>query len=535
MFKASRVILPGALVALIGAQSCDYQEVEPGPQYSSAAEQLAAEFGEGVSQDAVDRVVVVSKDLVLESRGRGISDLITNLKAHLALRGIDGKVLDGIIDSTLGDPLPGVNLAQSGGTGSVTQPLTPNNPNKQHYECPPMNLTGTKESCVQLLDAVITKTEKSVTKTEFHARAAQKIQADNEIMAQPQSFQDQAKEYLGDLTANVYQFGVDVAAIRAEYTLRDAGLCDAELVDGKEIARMRGIEEAEEILRQMIGRSNMTLAPQGGECLRIGQAGAQTKALIDAAVKKWIEDEPLCPDTSRSNANVQDAEKYRKDGIDHGIQALTTSIWVGTIRNGVPYGLTEYIVVKVDNCTPKDQIRYTTSPLVVDLDGDGLDLSTDRVTFDLLATGQPQKVTWPGPTEGLLALDLNGDGRVTSGRELFGNRSDCAGGKCADGAAALAAHDDNADGKIDRKDAVFGSLRIWVDRNHDGQSQPAEVAPLTDHGIQSLSLKASYFERKVPAGRISLSLTVETKAGPRTAYDVWFDNLVAPGFPTPLD
>jgi len=536
MFKASRVILPGALLLLIGAQSCDYQEAEPGPQYSSAADQLAAEFGEGVSQDAVDRVVKVSKDLVLENRGRGISDLITNLKALLALRGIDGKVLDEIIDSTLGDPLPGVDLSQSttNGTGSVTQPLSPNNPNKQHYECPPMNLTG-KESCVQLIDAAILQTTKGVTAPDFETKATQKIEIETDLGNQPQDFKDFAIHYLTDLSKKVYKFGTDVAAIRAEYILRDAGLCDAEVVDGKEIARMRGIEEAEKILRQLIGRTNLTLAPQGGECLRIGQTGAQTQAIIEGEIKKWVEAKPLCPDTSRSNANVQEAEKYRKEGIDRGIKSLTTTIWVGKIRNGIPWGLNEYTVVNVDNCTAKDQIRYTTSPLVVDLDGDGLELRTDRVSFDLLATGQPQEVTWPGPAEGLLALDLNGDGRVTSGRELFGNRSDCASGTCADGAAALAVHDDNADGRIDQKDAVFGALRIWVDRNHDGRSQPSEVAPLSEHGIKSLSLKATYFDQKVPAGRISLSLSVETTAGPRTAYDVWFDNLASPGFPTPLD
>ena len=326
-----------------------------------------------------------------------------------------------------------------------------------------------------------------------------------------------------------------MAAIRAEYTLRHAGLCDAEQIDGKEIARLRGIEDAEKILRQMIGRQDLTLAPKGGECVRIGQTGAQTQARIEAEIKKWVQANPLCSDTNASNPNVVEAEKYRKEGIDRGIKALTTTIWVGTIRKGIPKNMTQYTVVTVDNCTPKDQIRYTTSPLVLDLDGDGLELTTDRVSFDLLATGQPQKVTWAGASEGILALDLDNDGRVTSGRELFGNRSDCGGARCADGAAALAAHDQNADGRIDSKDPVFEALRVWVDRNQDGRSQSGELSSLADHGIKSLSLKASRCDRRVPAGRITLSLTVDTDKGQRTAYDVWFDNLVSPGFPVPLD
>jgi hypothetical protein len=538
MFKTSRVILLGALVALIGVLSCDYQgSDESGPQYSSAAEQLAAEY-QGVAQPvAVDKVIDVSRDLILESRGRGIADLIATLKEQLRLRGIDGSVLDGIHDSNLGEPLPGVGeMLQSvdSDTGSLQQPLKQGNENEKYMKCPPMNLTG-KDSCVQLLDAAVNHTKKSVKLEDFYMTATKKIEATVTLREQPQEFQDYAKNYLGNLSYTVYEFGMEVAAIRAEYTLRHAGLCDAHQIDGKEIARLRGIEDAEKILRKMIGRQNLTLAPKGGECVRIGQTGAQAQARIEAEVKKWVQANPLCDDTNASNPDVMEAEKYRKQGIDRGIKALTTTIWVGTVRRGIPKNMTQYTVVTVDNCTPKDQIRYTTSPLVVDLDGDGLELTESRVSFDLLATGQPQKVTWAGAKEGILALDLDNDGRVTSGRELFGNRSDCGAGRCADGAEALAVHDDNADGRIDGKDPVFKSLRIWVDRNHDGRSQSSELASLADHGIKSLSLDASYCDQRVPAGRITLTLSVETDRGKRTAYDVWFDNLVSPGFPVPLD
>jgi hypothetical protein len=95
-------------------------------------------------------------------------------------------------------------------------------------------------------------------------------------------------------------------------------------------------------------------------------------------------------------------------------------------------------------------------------------------------------------------------------------------------------HGGNADGRIDSSDRVFDALRIWVDRNRDGKSQAEEMGTMSDHGIKALSLKASYFGRVLPAGRISLSLEVHTEDGPRTAYDVWFNNTASPGFPTPL-
>jgi len=39
-------------------------------------------------------------------------------------------------------------------------------------------------------------------------------------------------------------------------------------------------------------------------------------------------------------------------------------------------------------------------------------------------------------------------------------------------------------GVIDRRDAVFAKLLIWIDSNHDGISQPKELHHLKEMGIQ---------------------------------------------------
>jgi len=104
-------------------------------------------------------------------------------------------------------------------------------------------------------------------------------------------------------------------------------------------------------------------------------------------------------------------------------------------------------------------------------------------------------MSWTDRSEGLLALDRNGNGRIDDGSELFGNATRLSGGsRASNGYLALAELDSpifggNGDGHIDSTDAVYSSLRLWVDRNHDGISQPEELMTLTQAGIERIGLE----------------------------------------------
>lgn len=143
-------------------------------------------------------------------------------------------------------------------------------------------------------------------------------------------------------------------------------------------------------------------------------------------------------------------------------------------------------------------------PLILSLDDASLPL-TDRaggVWFDLDANGNPELTPWtqPGRRDAFLVLDRNGNGRIDSGAELFGDatpQSETAG---KNGFAALALFDDafnggNDDGRIDASDTIFEHLRLWLDLDHDGQAQPSEIARLQDSGVLWISLAYQTVDR----------------------------------------
>ncbi|MDK9726249.1 MAG: hypothetical protein OEL88_15390, partial [Sterolibacteriaceae bacterium MAG5] len=131
------------------------------------------------------------------------------------------------------------------------------------------------------------------------------------------------------------------------------------------------------------------------------------------------------------------------------------------------------------------------SPIVLDLNGDGIETtSVDSSTyFDHDANGFAERTGWVGKDDGLLVWDRNGNGRIESGRELFGSESILADGtKAENGFAALAELDTNGDGVVDADDTGFADLRVWRDANGDGYSVPDELLSLADAGVASIDV-----------------------------------------------
>ena len=151
----------------------------------------------------------------------------------------------------------------------------------------------------------------------------------------------------------------------------------------------------------------------------------------------------------------------------------------------------------IEAATSPASIACLNSPLVLDLNGDGLRLSSAQhgVHFDLTGHGA-MKTAWVlGRDDALLAIDRNGNGRIDHGGELFGQAPSLAGTLEADGFAALRWLDSadfggNGNGVIDRGDRMFAKLLLWRDVNADGRSTADELTPLMSTDIAILSTRS---------------------------------------------
>lgn len=127
-------------------------------------------------------------------------------------------------------------------------------------------------------------------------------------------------------------------------------------------------------------------------------------------------------------------------------------------------------------------------PLVLDLDGDGIELSTveDGVFFDINADGFKEKTAFVTGGDAFLALDRNENGIIDNGGELFGDQHGA-----LDGFEELRRFDFNSDGMIDEQDSVFSSLLLFNDQNRDGVSQLSEIHTLKQKRIEAVLLDSA--------------------------------------------
>jgi len=199
---------------------------------------------------------------------------------------------------------------------------------------------------------------------------------------------------------------------------------------------------------------------------------------------------------------------------------------------------------EITKCTTSLQLI---SPLVLTWPRTGQnsyvpDIFPTMTRFDLLGQGKRVQTGWLGGRAAFLALDRNNKGKIDDGRELFGDATPLIFEKPymdKNGFNALALYDHNNDQKIDAKDPVFSQLRLWLDDNSDGVSDPWELNTLPSLEVQSISLRYKKVINEPESSSLLTRFVYEaTFHGPAECgsrgcivYDVYFSTPLVAGNP----
>ncbi len=129
------------------------------------------------------------------------------------------------------------------------------------------------------------------------------------------------------------------------------------------------------------------------------------------------------------------------------------------------------------------------TPLVLSFDGAPVQMQTSVAMFDIDTVGACVDTDWPMAQTPWLALDVDHDGSIDSGAELFGSGMRMPDGhRARHGFEALAQLDSNGDGRISTSDTRFSDLVLWSDHDMDKRGTLAELEPLAHHDILSIEL-----------------------------------------------
>jgi Ca2+-binding RTX toxin-like protein len=216
-------------------------------------------------------------------------------------------------------------------------------------------------------------------------------------------------------------------------------------------------------------------------------------------------------DVNRAGSNEAIAGYEVTQGVRPGNHTLVPLVPIlPLIQNTINSGDSSLNGGLLNNSASGVNTTVPVDPLVLDLDGGGVSLTSfgdAPVQFDIdndgttQFNGSKELTGWVASGEGIVVQDLNNNGKIDGIAETLSEYyNGSAGGSSApgtpgqkrftDGFAALKSLDSNADQQFTSADAAWNSLRVWVDANHNGQTDAGELKTFEQLGITSINLNA---------------------------------------------
>ncbi|MBU0550214.1 hypothetical protein KKB55_17140 [Myxococcota bacterium] len=276
---------------------------------------------------------------------------------------------------------------------------------------------------------------------------------------------------------------IDNQAFFALEHVRETGICDGGLAPvaegqdhGVEAGRQLFIEQLNRRLSEMGFASNY---PNQGPIEVCSVNGAVTQVAFTRSVESivtYVAEHPACGNYEPANSTEADWKyeynDYYEIGVEEGIEAERS--------------VANEVLFRVVPCNTGD-------PLVLDLDGDGVNAVKTRVDFDLFGNGEAVRTQWV-TEDAFLAIDRNANGVIDNGSELFTNNVAVQGWQdVRTGFENLARYDANNDGQVDAADPIYAELLVWQDRNANGVSEADELQSLEAAGVAAISVRYEAF------------------------------------------
>ncbi len=186
----------------------------------------------------------------------------------------------------------------------------------------------------------------------------------------------------------------------------------------------------------------------------------------------------------------KDGVLYNGDNLfGHAVNPASDAFQV---RITDPHGASSVVTVSVPHygpyLPPTPPAGGGKKPIAIDLDGDGFEfvkVDDSDIFFDVTGDGWKRRTAWVGHDDGMLAIDVDGDGQIDRPDEIaFANRVD---GAQTD-LEGMAAFDTHADGRLDAADRDWSRFGIWQDANQNGTTDPGEFRSLEAMGVQAVHL-----------------------------------------------
>lgn len=165
------------------------------------------------------------------------------------------------------------------------------------------------------------------------------------------------------------------------------------------------------------------------------------------------------------------------------------------------------------------------TPLIIDLNHDGVKTLSDSVGVVFKFKGNEKVTGWVDPNDALLVMDKNNDGVINDSSELFGDdycKDD--GSLSLNGFDGLLDIDSNNDSVVNHDDLKWHALKLWQDKNSDGKTQVGELLTLDEVGILSIKLnysKSAYVDKNANQHKL-ISEVIWSDGRKSDVVDVWF-------------